>query len=158
MHDQQKRQNELENLDHGFLVLTELQLLNDFCEAGDSGDLENLEEGEGADVSPGPGDRRNQVDHEHAFHVALRDFLSVSNFFAFHTEVGGSELNEDVDEEDDVGELSGQLVPGHVAEGVDQHELEADGETRKHRQHQDEHVPNKLQLVHVIDDRDTALL
>ena len=97
VHDQEQGQDELEYLNHSFLVLLELQLLNDFGKAGDSGDFEDFEQLEWADIENRPRNGSNEIDKEHAFNVANCNPFLVSHFLTSRRKISRSELNKNID-------------------------------------------------------------
>ena len=149
--------DEFENLDHCFLVFLELKFFNNFSEARDSSDFQNLEQLQKSISDKWPGNGRHEVDKEHSLHVTNCNLLPVAHLFTFNAKVSGPELHHDVDQEEEVGKVSEHFVT-HVVIEAGQHELEADGKRGNDGEHENHHVPNLLALVHVVDNWDTAFL
>ena len=151
VHDEQQSEDQLEDLHHRLLVLLQLQLLDDLREAGDSRHLEDLQQLQRLDLHVRPGDRRDQVDDEHALHVALCDLLALGHLLTLLREEGRAELHEDVHEEEQVRDRGGHGVPRLVRQRLD-NKFETDSERGDYSENENEHVPHLFFLAHILVD------
>lgn len=141
VHNEQESQNEFENLDHGFLILLQFELLDDLRKASDTRDLEYFEQLEQLFLEDTPWERRNQIDKEHALDVTPGNLLPVLDLLALDREVRRAKLHENVDGEQEVDKVGDPLVDIIILNFADD-KFETDAERGHNSKKEDKHVPN----------------